>query len=91
MKLTAGPTPDGTFIERRTDNAYTHAVAIVSQAERVYKPRDPNADERGYIPNPVRGKYVSASWHSRFDLAMKAADKYRGNGYTAVVVPVVQP
>ena len=90
MKLTAGPTPDGTFIERRTDNAYSHAVAIVSQAERVYKPRDPNA-EKGYIPNSQLGQYVSASWHSRYVLAVKAAEKYRGNGYKAVVVPVVQP
>jgi hypothetical protein len=88
-KLTAGPTPDGGFISRRTDNDYAFAVAVVSTATKVYKPRSPEADEYGYIPNPDFGKWVSGSWHSRYDLAVKSVDKFRSYGNRAVVVPVV--
>lgn len=90
-KLTAGPTPDGTFISRRTDNDYTFAVAVIGTKPKRYAPRNPQADDAGYIDNPDFGKWISFSWHSRHDLAVKSADKARTFGYSRpVIVPVVK-
>jgi hypothetical protein len=88
-KLTAGPTPDGGFISRRTDNDYGFAVAVFDTTERRYSPSNKLADERGYIENPTLDTWVSFSWHGRYDLAAKSVDKARGFGYRAVIVPVV--
>lgn len=84
----AGPTPDGSYVERRTPNKYDWAVAIVSQQESTYKPRDPKA-VNGYIPNPDLGKWISFSWHARRDLAAKSQEKAQRLGYRACIVPVV--
>lgn len=90
-KLTAGPTRDGTFISRRTHNDYAYAVAVIDRTERVYKRSHPDADERGYIPNPTLGQWVSFSWHTRRDLAVKSWEKAAKLGLVAQVVPVVAP
>lgn len=90
-KLTAGPTPDGGFVTRRTDNEYTHAVVVLDTTERRWVKNwstHPEADEFGYVPNPNLNRWVSFSWHGRYDLAAKGVEKARRLGYRAVVVPV---
>lgn len=87
-KLYAGPTPDGGYISRTTDNEYGYAVALLDTAERTYKPRHPAA-VNGYIDNPTRGTWVSGSWHGRYDLASKKLDHWRNLGHRAVIVPVL--
>jgi hypothetical protein len=93
-KLTAGPTPDGGFISRRTDNEYAYAVAVLDRHERVWARSKawrarPDVDEYGYGPNPTFGTWVSFSWHSRYDLAAKGVERARSLGCRAVIVPVL--
>lgn len=89
-KIYAGPTPDGSYVSRQTDNDYSHATVVIDRSERAYKPRDPNADDSGYIANPTLGKWVPISFHGRRDLAEKKLADLRARGYQAAVVPVIE-
>lgn len=88
-KLFAGPTPDGTYITRRSFNEYTWAVAVIDHCETIYRPGNAQA-VNGYIANPTFGQWISLSWHGSKALAQKSADKVRSRGNRRIaVVPVL--
>ena len=86
-KLTAGPTPDGTFISRRTDNDYAFAVAVWDTSVDVW---DRKAGYNAYKPNPTYLTWVSGSWHGTYALALRSAERFRRQGHRTAIVPVVR-
>jgi hypothetical protein len=88
LKRYAGPTPSGTYVTRTTPNDYGCAVAAIDTTEQVYQLR--KSGERGYVPNPMLGQWISVSWHRTAALAA-SSPAYKRNPSRYVIVPVIEP